>query len=269
MTKLLIDGDMIVHRSCIAVEKDTRFLDRYHILFSSFEDAWFVMQETLADITDIAGTDDVVFVFSAEENWRKTIVDPEYKSNRKESRKPLAYWSVIEEIERQYPTHRLPLLEADDTLGIMQTSAEPGSTCIWTLDKDLKQIPGFQIRDDEVIEITEEEGDRFHLFQILAGDPTDGYHGCPGVGKETANKALADKIKLWPTEHVLKRGPRKGETEIRWEEIPSETPWKTVLSFYRRAGLKPKDALHQARLAKILRAEDYVNGEIKLWEPKK
>lgn len=261
---------MIVHRSCVAVEKDTRFLDRYHILFSDFEDAWNVMQDTLSELTDIAGTDDVVFVLSDPElNWRKELVDPEYKSNRKTSRKPLAYWSVIEEVEKRYPVERLPMLEADDTLGIIQTSAAPGSTIIWTLDKDLKQIPGLHLRDDEVIEITEEEGDRFHLFQTLAGDVTDGYSGCPGVGAETANKALASGMKLWPVEHVLKRGPRKGETEIRWEEIPSETPWKTVLSYYRKADLKPSDALKQARLARILRSSDYINGEVRLWNPPK
>jgi 5'-3' exonuclease len=265
--RLLIDGDMIVHRSCVAVEKDTRFLDRYHILFSDFESAWGNMKDTLHDLMDAAGTEDVTFVFSDDVNWRKELVDPDYKSNRKNSRKPLAYWAVIEEIERKFDTAKAPMLEADDLLGILQTSAAPGETAIWSLDKDLKQIPGLHLRDDEIVEITQEEGDRFHLWQTLTGDVTDGYPGCPGVGKETATKALAAGIKLWPTEHVLKSGKRKGETETRWEEIPSETPWKTVLSFYRRAGLPPADALRQARLAKILRAEDYVNGEIKLWKP--
>ncbi|MBN9138636.1 MAG: hypothetical protein J0I92_21640 [Phyllobacterium sp.] len=261
---------MIVHRSTVAVEKDTRFLDRYHILFSDFEDAWGVMQSTLADLTDIAGTDDVVFVFSDPDlNWRKELVDPDYKSNRKGSRKPLAYWSVIEEIEKQYETARAPMLEADDLLGIMQTKAAPGETCIWSLDKDLKQIPGLHVRDDELVEITVEEGDNFHLFQTLAGDTTDGYDGCPGVGKEVAKRVLASGMKLWPEQHELKRGPRKGEIETRWVEMPAETPWKTVLSYYRKADLPPAEALRQARLAKILRAEDYVNGEIKLWTPPK
>ncbi|MER9205195.1 hypothetical protein [Mesorhizobium sp. M0771] len=266
--KLLIDGDMIVHRSTVAVEKDTRFLDRYHILFSDFNDAWGVLQGTLEDLTDIAGTDDIEFHFSDPEvNWRKELVEPDYKSNRKSSRKPLAYWAVVEEIERLYPFVRIPTLEADDTLGITQSRAEPGSTCIWSLDKDLKQVPGLHLRDDEIITISLEEADAFHMFQTLAGDPVDGYSGCPGVGKETALKALQGGTKLWPEEHTLKRGPRKGEIETRWVEVPAENPWKTVLSHYRRAGLKPAEALRQARLAKILRAEDYENGVIKLWVP--
>jgi hypothetical protein len=266
--KLLIDGDMIVHRSSVAVEKDTRFLDRYHILFSDFNDAWGVLQGTLADLTDCANTDDVCFVFSdPERNWRKELVDPTYKADRATSRKPLAYWAVREEIERQYESCWEPMLEADDLLGIMQTRAAWGETCIWSLDKDLKQIPGYHLRDDEVIGITKEQGDEFHLFQTLAGDVTDGYPGCPGVGNERALKALRSGMKLWPVEKTLKRGPRAGQVETVWEEVPSETPWKIVLSHYRKAGLKPAEALRQARLAKILRAEDYVNGEIILWKP--
>jgi 5'-3' exonuclease len=267
--RLLLDGDMLVHRSTVAVEKDTRFLDRYHILFSDFNDAWGVLQSTLADLTDIAGTDDVVFYFSDDVNWRKELVEPDYKSNRKGSRKPLAYYAVIEEIERLYPFERAPMLEADDLLGIHQTQAAPGETCIWSLDKDLKQVPGLHVKDDELVTITVEQADRFHLFQTLAGDPVDGYGGCPGVGKERADTILDSGMKLWPEDHELKRGPRKGEIETRWVEVPSETPWKTVLSHYRKVGLKPAEALRQARLAKILRAEDYIDGKIKLWTPPK
>jgi DNA polymerase-1 len=268
--RLLIDGDMLVHRSCVAVEKDTRFLDRYHILFSDFEDAWGVLQGTLDELTDIAGTDDVEMCFSDPlSNWRKEV-DPTYKAHRVSSRKPLAYWAVVEELERRYPFHRIVTLEGDDVLGIAQTEAtarEGGhATIIWSLDKDLKQIPGLHLRDDEVITITEEEADRFHLYQTLAGDVTDGYPGCPGVGTERAKKIVASGMKLWPVEKVLTRGPRKGEVETVWEEVPSETQWKTVLSHYRKAGLAPAEALRQARLARILRNTDYDNG-VKLWVP--
>ncbi len=265
---LLIDGDMIVHRSCIAVEKDTRFLDRYHLLFSDVEDAWGVFMETLGELTDSAGTADVLFCFSDDVNWRKEIIDPEYKSNRKDTRKPLAYWALIEEVEKKYPTERWPMLEADDVLGILQTRS-PEDTIIWSLDKDLKQIPGFHLRDEEVIEITPEEADFFHMYQTLAGDITDGYSGCPGVGGTVAERALRSGMKLWPYEHTIQRGKRKGEVETRWEEIPAETPWKIVLSYYRKAGLSPQDALHQARLARILRTDDYVNEEVVPWKPRK
>src|SRR5690606_18998991 len=144
------------------------------------------------------------------------------------------------------PVRRYPMLEGDDVMGILQTNGEYDEPVIWSLDKDLKQIPGLHIRNDEVVEITKEEGDRFHMFQTLVGDVTDGYPGCPGVGHVIAEKALSSGMKLWPVQHVLKSGKNKGQETIKWEEIPAETPWKTVLSYYRKADLKPAEALRQA-----------------------
>lgn len=234
---------MIVYRSCAAVEKDTRFLDRYHILFSSIDDARFVLEETLADLTDIAGTEDVIFTFSDKENWRKLFVDSEYKNHRVGDRKPLAYWSMIDEINAKYDVVTIPQLEADDVLGVLQTGGKHGDTIIWSLDKDLKQIPGKHIVDDEVITITEEEADRFHLFQTLTGDPADGYKGCPGIGKVKAEANLSP-------EALAKAGM---------------TPWQMVVHLYEKAGMSESDALTQARLARILRSTDY--KEDYLWTP--
>lgn len=269
---LLIDGDMIVHRSCVAVEKDTRFLDRYHLLFSDEEEAWGVLMETLGELTDLAGTSDVVFCFSdpSRRNWRYEMVWDDYKSARAGQRKPLAYWAVIDRLKRNaVSTRSRDYLEGDDMLGILQTDPNQtlGVTAIWSLDKDLKQIPGFHLQDDEIIEITEQEGDFFHLYQTLAGDVTDGYSGCPGVGNERANSILKSGHKVVPVEHTLKSGPRKGQTEIRWIEEPCEDLWEIVVSHYEKAGEDEALALENARLAKILRHNDYVNGEVQLWTP--
>ena len=43
----------------------------------------------------------------------------------------------------------------------------------------------------------------------------------------------------------------------------------TVVEAYEKAGLTEDDALVTARLARILRAEDYDGVNIKLWEPKR
>ena len=42
-------------------------------------------------------------------------------------------------------------------------------------DKDMKQIPSVLWNmTDDVVEITVEDGDRWHLIETLSGDPTDG-----------------------------------------------------------------------------------------------
>jgi DNA polymerase-1 len=132
----------------------------------------------------------------------------------------------------------MPELEADDALGIYATREEGHIIC--SPDKDMRQIPG-QLYDmsDGVVEITKEEGDRWHLIQTMAGDQTDGYSGVPGIGIKRA-AALLD-------EH--------GDT------------WKTVVDAFADKGLDESVALQNARLAKILQAEnyDFTNQTIKLW----
>lgn len=266
--QIILDGDMLVHRACVAVEKDTRFLDRWHVLFSDATDAMNLLEDMKHEICDIGGTDEVLFVFSDPGvKWREEF-DPTYKEHRKESRKPLAYWQVREEITERYPTAMFSKLEADDTMGIIMTDPSwPFETILWSLDKDLKQIPGQHVRDEEVITISEAEGDYFHMWQTLTGDVVDGYAGCPGIGGTIAERLLRNKVRFEPYEHTLKSGPRKGETETRWEEAEAESMWDTVTSTYAKAGLTRDDALHQARLARILRYGEYENGGVKLWLP--
>jgi 5'-3' exonuclease len=265
--KLLIDGDMIVHRSTVAVEKDTRFLDRYHILFSDAEAAWNVVVETMGELQEAAGTADVVVTFSdPERNFRKSLVGDDYKSNRAGSRKPLAYWETRKRCEETWDTLMYPELEADDTMGILMTR-HPGEYILWSLDKDLKQIPGKHLVDDEVITRDLASCDRFFYQQVLSGDTTDGYTGCPGIGAERAAQFLAQGVEVYEVEHILKSGPRKGQKTTKWEDRPAASPWDTVMSLYTRAGLTEDDALLNARMAKILRNEDYVNGKVVLWTP--
>ena len=88
-----------------------------------------------------------------------------------------------------------------------------------------------------------EEADNFHLIQTLTGDPTDGYGGVPKVGAVTA-KRLLDK---------------NGYT------------WETVVTCYEDAGMTEQDALMNAWMARLLRAENYcfrTNTIKKLWTPK-
>ena len=134
-------------------------------------------------------------------------------------------------------------LEADDSLGIDATRYPSTDNIIVSPDKDLRQIPGvlWDLTND-VEEITKEQGDDWHLIQTMAGDPTDGYSGCPGIGVKRATELL-DK---------------------------NENKWEAVCKAFRDRGLSDDDALLNARLAKILRQEDYdlTNSQPILWNPK-
>lgn len=238
---LMIDGDLLVHRSTVAVEKDTRFDERYHILMSDEEDAWNLVEDTITELSDIAGTDEILVTFSdPETTFRKEMASGVYKSNRLGQRKPLCYWDIIQRVKDRYKHLQLDNVEADDVMGLVATKY-PEKYVIWSLDKDLKQIPGYHLVDDEIIERTEEDGDRFFYFQILCGDPTDGYSGCPGMGKVRAQKTV--------------------------DEMELEHAWERIVAVYEKAGQTEKDAMFNAHMARILRHGEYRKGKVKLWTP--
>jgi DNA polymerase-1 len=89
--------------------------------------------------------------------------------------------------------------------------------------------------------INKAQADLWFYTQALTGDVTDGYAGCPSVGPKTAEK-------------LLKQDPS----------------WTTVVNAYAKQKLNKNYALTQARLARILRYEDWDldSNTIKLWEPR-
>ena len=121
----------------------------------------------------------------------------------------------------------MPWLEADDSLGVYATAYPDCVLC--SPDKDLRQIPGRLYDMNETTTIEKVDGDRWHYIQTLAGDQTDGYAGVPGYGVKTASKYLEAEGYTW--EMIVKAFESKGMTE--------------------------DDALLNARLAKILQAENY------------
>jgi len=230
---LLIDADIVVYQSCAAVEKGIQWDEDTFTIHSTLEDAKGVFYEFFHDLKEQSGTDNVLFCFSSKGNFRKKIWDG-YKANRTQ-RKPLAYSALVKYVEDTYPNQSIPTLEADDVLGILATGLHKENGIIWSIDKDLMQIPGKHLIDDEIVEVTKEDGDEFHLFQTLCGDSSDGYKGCPGIGPVKA----------------------KGITK-----------WSEVVTRFEKAGLTEDDALVQARLAKILQTEDYNKKKVVQWTPK-
>jgi DNA polymerase-1 len=156
-------------------------------------------------------------------------------------------------------------------MGIMAT--DPSSTeerIIVSQDKDMKTIPGLLYRpfdeDPEVQEISLIEADRFHLWQTIVGDAVDGYPGCPGAGPVAADKALDLFQGVGPIHREITRGPRKGTIVTTWEAREFDTAWEALVSLYHKAGQGEADAIRQARLARILRFDEY-DGRPILWTP--
>lgn len=267
---ILIDGDQFLFKAAVAVEKETRWDDENHILYSNPEEAWELCVDMIGRIYDRFETKDHALCFSPVDS-RTTFrftVDPNYKPGR--PRKPLCYQLLREKVEAEYNCVSMPGLEADDVMGILAT--KPGRTkrIIVSQDKDMRTIPVTVWNGKDQYDITPEQADRFHLYQTLIGDSVDGYRGCPGVGPVAAEKFLDNPHTLVPYQYTITRGKRAGETETRWNEAPTDNVWEGIVSYYAKAGLTEDDALRQARLARILRWEDWCveTKTPRLWTPK-
>ena len=236
--KLLIDADYIVYKSCAAAETEVDFGDDVILVTSNFSDALSATYRELTKIRDQFGSfTPLILFFSDTRNFRKKIL-PDYKGHRNR-KKPCGYKRVINRLKDEFEVIIMPELEADDAMGIYATQ-NPGNIVV-SPDKDMKQIPGKLYNLDENFTITKEDGAAWHLIQCLSGDQTDGYGGVPGIGVKRA------------------------ETLFKKEGYS----WKTVVKAFTDKDLTEKDALVNARLARILTVDDYdfkKNRPI-LWNP--
>lgn len=236
---LLIDADFIVYKSCASNETEVDYGDDVIVVTSNFKGVMDTIEYEISKITNATGQfDNLILFFSDSINFRKSI-DPEYKGHRNR-KKPCGYKRAINQLHEKYPVVRIPCLEADDAIGIYSSRYDDALIC--SPDKDMRQIPGrlYDLTND-VITVTKEEGDRWHLIQTLAGDQTDGYAGVPGIGMKRAETILDSK----------------GAT------------WQTVVDSYAAKDLDESVALRNARLAKILQANDYdfSTQQPRLWTP--
>lgn len=239
---VLIDGDEFVFKGCAAVEEEVKWDDQNHVLYSNPNKAWKNVTEMIERIFDRFETQDHVICFSTDPrtNFRYSV-DPTYKNHRTESRKPLCYKTIRDRIHEVYKCQDFHDLEADDVMGVLATRKSKAQHIIVSQDKDMKTIPGTVWTGKDLLTISEQEADYWHMFQTLVGDTSDGYKGCPGIGKVKAEKLLTEK-----------------------------PGWATVVEQYKAKDLTEEDALTQARLARILRWSDW-DPETKkpiLWTPK-
>jgi len=236
--KLLIDADFIVYKACAAAESEVDFGDDVILVTSNFDDAYGATKRELTKISNKFGEfSNIILFFSDSKNFRKEI-EKSYKGHRNR-KKPCGYKRVINALKEEYKVIIKPTLEADDAMGIYSTKF-PGN-CIVSPDKDMKQIPGKLYNFDEVFTVSKEDGAKWHLIQSLAGDQTDGYGGVPGIGVKRATSLFEEQ----------------------------GYSWKTVLKAFDDKNLTEQEALVNARLARILTADDYdfTKKEPILWSP--
>jgi DNA polymerase-1 len=273
---LLLDADLLAYRASSAFQRSYDWNgDGIKSIAADEGEARQMAGEEIVKLAEKLHADDVIVCLSDDFNsFRKDRVDPTYKAARGDVERPVHLYDLKEWLAETYETVRWTALEADDVMGILAT--DPNRTderIIVSADKDLQTIPGklyrpaTEARPAQMLNISLEQADRYHLFQTLTGDITDGYPGLPGTGPDRANAILDGR--LWVRiEKELSRGPRKGQTVMEWKAADHDGPvWTRIVAAYERQGLTEADAIKQARLARILRYDEWDGRTPRLWTP--
>lgn len=198
---LLIDGDIVIYQPCCIFNEDddqSRNQIKKHI--SNKIDKMMIDADCMKYI---------MFV-TTKFNFRDALVD-DYKANRTDVERPVNLAWAKRWCVNKLNNHYHKGLEADDLLGIYNGK----DTVIWSLDKDLRQLPGEHLDDEtgKVITVTEEgrldlkkwvteegnakekiyfDGTIGLYYQMLIGDSTDYILGC-GIREERTYKTGAKK----------------------------------------------------------------------------
>jgi DNA polymerase-1 len=241
---LLVDADILLFRMCFSHEKKIDWGDGVESTVTDLPLAQGRISKMVEKMRTFCHCDEVRMCLTGRRNFRYKVY-PDYKANRQHQDfqmiKPLRAWMT-----RQYTAIQKTYLEADDVMGIVSTHA-PDQYVIATIDKDLLQIPGrhYNWNSNKRVLVNEEQADLMFFQQIMTGDTTDNYFGIPGIGPVKAKKFLA--------------------------ETPKDEWWSGIVKMYAAKDLSEEYAFQMARVARILRAEDYdfeTEGPI-LWTPNK
>ncbi len=218
---LLIDGDIVIYQPCCIFNEDD---DQSRRMIAKY------INKKIDDLMEAAGCNTYIMFVTTKFNFRDKLVD-DYKANRQDVDRPvnLAWakkWAV-----GKLNNHYHKWLEADDLLGIHMKE----DTVLWSLDKDLRQIPGQHLDDKtrKVITVTEEgtlredtitsaktgktkkkvyfDGLIGFYFQMLIGDTTDNIIGC------------ATRVNM-----VRKTGANKGQSYVKRSGVGSGAAMKLI-----------------------------------------
>lgn len=265
MTTLLIDADVLVyvHASAQQTTIDWGDDDETSKDAGDPDAVWDAIVAHAERLLDAAGASKYVLCVSGAGNWRNAVWPP-YKMHRKQENRPL----LVDEMRARAIAaggYQRPLLEADDILGILATHPKiiPGRKVIWSIDKDLMQIPGEHLvwpkgGEPEIVHQKAIDGALLHIRQTLTGDSVDGYPGCPRIGKVKAEEIMGRVFETLSP-----------EAAARDPQALMRAMWGAVVRTFEKKGLTEEDALKQARVARILQHRDYdfEKKETKLWTP--
>lgn len=237
---LCIDGDIVIYQPCCTYNEDTAGARRMIAK---------AINQKIDQLMEASACNMYIFFVTTKFNFRNWIVD-DYKFNRTNVERPVNLAWAKQWAAKELNCHFVKFMEADDLLGVFMHS-HPNAV-LWSLDKDLRQIPGKHLDDatKTVVEVTNEGILRTDIivsettgkskkkvyftgtvglhYQMLIGDSTDYIVGC---GKRN--------VATW------KSGEKKGEEYLKRSGVGSVAAAKMLTSAVMQAkgySLDPNEA---------------------------
>jgi DNA polymerase-1 len=257
----LIDADVLLYQA--AFKTEIKWIDGEYL--GNLKEAKKALNESIDKMADYLKALDVQLYISDPNGTFRHKLNPNYKSNRKNNRKPEVLKELKQYLIEDLDAKWLPNLEADDAIGVMYSqynNAGEGTNIMCSIDKDFRQIQGihYDWMHNDLFVVYPVQGYKYFMRQVLMGDAIDGYHGVPGIGPKKSEALVED---------FSDNKYRPVYMEKSWAEY-FELMWKAlIVPAYYNKGLSEQDALLNARMAFLLRDQwyDFDTGEIKLWEP--
>ena len=97
----LIDADILAYQAASTVERPIKWNDDLWTLHAYESEAQEHFENMVQTITEKSGSQTHVLVWTDTNNWRKHIL-PSYKSNRKDTRKPIVLSAIRKWAQENY-----------------------------------------------------------------------------------------------------------------------------------------------------------------------
>ena len=269
---LIVDADSLLYEAASVNESAFSFSEDNRAVVLDEEGARKSLDEAIEKLKDNTKCSKTQLYLTGATNFRYDVL-PTYKHNRKDLPKPQLLPMLKEYAVTKYGAKITTKIEADDACSI-HLSNDPINNVLAHIDKDLNQVEGehYNWRKDLSYELSYAQGQRVFYTQVLTGDSTDGYSGCKGIGKVKAEEILDDYLK-WQI------SLEDGKTIQK--SLPCDDVWEAIISWYIKPYYKEmednpdtykakalKEALTQARVARMLRVDEFKGGKPTLWNYK-
>lgn len=244
----LLDADIICYTAGHMSVQWIDF-DGDEVAIPNMDAAREVVDEIVQAWTKHAGADEPMCILSPDDRTNFRLLEwPQYKTHRKSSRKPPHLGEIQEYLRDRWNAYSVPYLEGDDVMGILATK-RPEERIIVSTDKDMATVPGWHYNPNKDADgpryVDAMSAQRFLQWQVLTGDPTDGYKGAKGIGPKKADIILKPHYQL-----------TKSASGFQLQGDP-EAAWSDILDVYRTTGQTVEDAVQNLAMARILTTDLY------------